>query len=185
MLDPIDKKIIDTLQKQGRITNVDLARMNDLAPSSMLERVRRLEERGIITGYRAELNPKLLGYQVQAMVAINLDRHQAGPIDVFESKINSIPEVMACYHVTGRYDYMVDVAVRDIDALVLAVPHRDYFSGKLEPGATVRRAQRPIAVVDCFGILNDTDIESFMELGCEVRCMGRGHVERLRRPINK
>ena len=79
----------------------------------------------------------------------------------------------------------VEVAVRDIDALVLAVPHRDYFTGKLEPGATVRRAQRPIAVVDCFGILDDTDIESFMELGCEVRCMGRGHVERLRRPINK
>jgi len=79
----------------------------------------------------------------------------------------------------------VEVAVRDIDALVLAVPHRDYFTGKLEPGATVRRAQRPIAVVDCFGILDDTDIESFMELGCEVRCMGRGHVERLRRSINK
>jgi Lrp/AsnC family leucine-responsive transcriptional regulator len=123
MLDPIDKKIVETLQKQGRITNVDLARMNDLAPSSMLERVRRLEERSVITGYRAEVNPKLLGYQVQAMVAINLDRHQAGPIDVFENKIRSIPEVMACYHVTGRYDYMVDVAVRDIDHLGDLIKH--------------------------------------------------------------
>lgn len=54
-MDPIDRNIIETLQKQGRITNVELARMNDLAPSSMLERVRRLEERGVITGYRLSL----------------------------------------------------------------------------------------------------------------------------------
>ncbi len=116
-MDNTDRKIVEILQQQGRITNVELARMNDLAPSSMLERVRRLEERGVIRGYQAVLDPKALGYQIQAMVMINLDRHQAGPIDLFEERIRAVPEVVACFHLTGRYDYMVHVAVRDIDHL--------------------------------------------------------------------
>ena len=123
MLDPTDKKIVETLQENGRMTNVDLARANDLAPSSMLDRVRRLEERGVITGYRAELDPKMLGYNAQAWVAINLDRHQAGPIDIFENKIRAIPEVVTCSHVTGRYDYLVHLAVRDIDHLGSLIKH--------------------------------------------------------------
>ena len=122
-MDSVDKKIIEALQKQGRMTNVELARNNDLAPSSMLERVRRLEERGVIKGYRAILDPKQLGYHVQAMIMINLDRHQCGSIDVFEERIRSVPEVKACYHLTGRYDYMVHLIVRDIDHLGELVKH--------------------------------------------------------------
>jgi Lrp/AsnC family leucine-responsive transcriptional regulator len=122
-MDSTDKKIIESLQNNGRMTNVDLARMNDLAPSSMLERVRRLEEKGIIKGYRAVVDPKALGYTVQAMVMINLDRHQAGPIDVFEDKIRSVPEVKTCYHLTGQYDYVVHLVVQDIDHLGETVKH--------------------------------------------------------------
>ncbi len=122
-MDFTDKKIIASLQNNGRMTNVDLARLNDLAPSSMLERVRRLEEKGIIKGYRAMVDPKALGYTVQAMVMINLDRHQAGPIDMFEDKIRSVPEVKACYHLTGQYDYIVHLVVRDIDHLGETVKH--------------------------------------------------------------
>ncbi|MCU0664453.1 MAG: Lrp/AsnC family transcriptional regulator [Myxococcota bacterium] len=122
-MDAIDRNIIAHLQKQGRMTNVELARLNDLAPSSMLERVRRLEERGIIKGYRAVLDPKSLGYTVEAIVMINLDRHQAGPIDDFEDRIRAVPEVKACWHLTGRYDYMVHLVVRDIDHLGNMVKH--------------------------------------------------------------
>jgi Lrp/AsnC family leucine-responsive transcriptional regulator len=122
-MDSTDKKIAASLQRNGRMTNVELARMNDLAPSSMLERVRRLEEKGVIKGYRAVLDPKALGYTVQAMVMINLDRHQAGPIDVFEAKIRSVPEVKACYHLTGQYDYIVHLVVQDIDHLGETVKH--------------------------------------------------------------
>ena len=103
-MDAIDRNIVKTLQRQGRITNVELARLNELAPSSMLERVRRLEERGVITGYRAALDPKKLGYQVEALVMVTLDRHQAGAIDRFESGIQGVPEVRTCYHLTGRYE---------------------------------------------------------------------------------
>ncbi len=122
-MDAIDRKIVDTLQQNGRITNVELARMNDLAPSSMLARVRRLEERGIITGYRAVLDPKALGYTVMAIVMINLDQHQAGSIAAFEERVRSIPEVKMGYHITGRYDYMLQVVVRDIDHLGELIKH--------------------------------------------------------------
>jgi len=123
-MDSIDKNIVTTLQKQGRMTNVELARLNDLAPSSMLERVRRLEEKGIIRGYRAVLEPKLLGYRVQALVMVTLDRHQERGIEMFETGVLTVPEVKACYHVTGRYDYILLVAARDIEHLGDLVKHR-------------------------------------------------------------
>lgn len=106
------------------MTNVDLARLTDLAPSSTMERVRRLEERGVIRSYRAILAPAKLGLEVQALVLINLDRHQAGPIEEFEDRIRAVPEVKACYHITGRYDYMLHVLVRNIDHLRELVTHR-------------------------------------------------------------
>ncbi len=135
-MDATDRKIIATLQDQGRVTNVELARMNDLAPSSMLERVRRLEDKGIISGYRAILEPKKLGYQVEALVMINLDRHQAGGIGGFESGVREVPEVKGCFHVAGRYDYILHVAVRDIDHLGDLVKHRLSAIGGVEKQET-------------------------------------------------
>jgi len=135
-MDRIDRNIIKTLQRQGRITNVELARMNDLAPSSMLERVRRLEEKGVIKGYQAVLDPKRLGYLVEAMVMVTLDRHKASPIDAFESGVLDVPEVKACYHLTGRYDYVLHVAVRDIDHLGDLVKHRLGAIGGVEKQET-------------------------------------------------
>ncbi|MDD5308113.1 MAG: Lrp/AsnC family transcriptional regulator [Deltaproteobacteria bacterium] len=123
-MDKIDRNIIRALQENGRITNVELARMNDLAPSSMLERVRRLEEKGVIKGYCAILDPKAIGLEIQAMVMITLDRHQSAPIDTFENGVRSVPEVRGCYHLTGRYDYMLHVVARDIDHLGELVKHR-------------------------------------------------------------
>jgi Lrp/AsnC family leucine-responsive transcriptional regulator len=122
-MDPLDKKILRILQQRGRITNVELAKKNNLSPSSMLERVRRLEERGVIKGYRADLDPKALGYQVQAMVLITLSRHQMGSIDAFEESIRAISAVSACYHLTGQYDYLVHLVVRDIDHLGEVIKH--------------------------------------------------------------
>ncbi len=116
-LDAIDKKILESLQKNGRLRNSELAREAGLAASSMLERVRRLEERGVIRGYRAVLDPRTLGFELEAIVLINLHRHQAGPAEEFEDRVRAVPEVMSCCHITGRYDYMLHVAVRDIQHL--------------------------------------------------------------------
>lgn len=116
-MDRTDFSIIASLQGQGRLTNVELARMNRLAPSTTLERVRRLEERGVIRGYRALLDPIALGYHVQALVMVTLNRHEAVSIDTFEDSVKTVPEVKACFHLTGQYDYMLHVVVRDIDHL--------------------------------------------------------------------
>lgn len=123
-MDQLDRKLVRTLQGQARIPNSELARLCESAPSTTLERVRRLEEKGIIRGYRAMLDPHALGLQVQALVLINLDHHQAAPIDAFEDRVRAVPEVMACYHLTGRYDYMLHVVVRDIDHLGEVIKHR-------------------------------------------------------------
>jgi len=122
-MDVMDKKILDALQRNGRLRNSELARENGLAASSMLERVRRLEERGVIKGYRAVMNGNKLGFELEAMLLINLDRHQAGPIEEFEDRVRSVPEVLSCYHITGRYDYLLHVAVRDIEHLGELVKH--------------------------------------------------------------
>lgn len=122
-MDPVDRTTLEALQRNGRISNAELARINDMAPSSMLERVRRLEDRGVIMGYSAVLDPKVIGYQAEAMVMVTLDRHQESPIDDFEQGVRDIPEVRSCYHLTGRYDYILHVAVRDIDHLGELVRH--------------------------------------------------------------
>ena len=122
-MDAIDLKILHLLQQNARITNVELAKANDMAASTMLERVRRLEERGYIRAYRAVLDRRQLGLLVEAIVMISLDRHEAGSIDQFEDRIRAIPEVTACWHVTGRYDYAVHVAVRDNEHLGEVVKH--------------------------------------------------------------
>jgi Lrp/AsnC family transcriptional regulator, leucine-responsive regulatory protein len=116
-MDAIDHKIIELLQQNARITNVELAKANSMAPSSMLDRVRRLEERGVIKGYTTLLDPLKIGVGLEAIVMICLGRHQERSIDTFEDSVCAIPEVRACWHVAGRYDYALLVAVRDIEHL--------------------------------------------------------------------
>ncbi len=122
-MDAADRSLLAALQSNGRSANVELARRCELAPSTTLERVRRLEERGVIRGYRAVLDPQALGYTVQALVLINLARHQVGSIDEFEDRVRAVREVKTCFHVTGQYDYLLHLVVRDIDHLRDLVTH--------------------------------------------------------------
>jgi Lrp/AsnC family transcriptional regulator, leucine-responsive regulatory protein len=124
-MDPVDLNLLGVLQANARVSNAELARANDLAPSTTLERVRRLEERGVIRSYRATLDPRALGLGVQAMVMINLGHHQVVSIEDFEAQIRAVPQVLACHHLTGRYDYLLHVVVRDMDHL------RDLVTRKL------------------------------------------------------
>jgi DNA-binding Lrp family transcriptional regulator len=123
-MDPIDLNLLGVLQDNARVSNAELARANDLAPSTTLERVRRLEERGVIRGYRAALDPRSLGLGVQAMVMINLGQHQRLSIEDFEAQIRAVPQVLSCHHLTGRYDYLLHVVARDIDHLRELVTRR-------------------------------------------------------------
>jgi Lrp/AsnC family leucine-responsive transcriptional regulator len=123
-MDPIDLNILGVLQDNARVSNAELARANNLAPSTTLERVRRLEERGVIRGYRAALDPRALGLGVQAMVMVSLGHHQRLSIEDFEAQIRAVPQVLSCHHLTGRYDYLLHVVARDIEHLRELVTRR-------------------------------------------------------------
>jgi Lrp/AsnC family leucine-responsive transcriptional regulator len=113
-MDDLDRKTLIALQQNGRITNVDLARQLGVAPSTMLERLRRLEEHGLVRGYRAIIDPKAIGLTLQGFVAVVLTRHDKAFIRSFEDGIQHIPNVRACYHITGRFDYLLYMAARDL-----------------------------------------------------------------------
>jgi Lrp/AsnC family leucine-responsive transcriptional regulator len=113
-MDDLDRKTLIALQQNGRITNVDLARQFGVAPSTMLERLRRLEEHGLVRGYRAIIDPKAVGLTLQGFVAVVLTRHDKAFIRSFEDGIQHIPNVRACYHITGRFDYLLYMAARDL-----------------------------------------------------------------------
>lgn len=116
-LDRYDRQILETLQRDGRISNQDLADKIGLSPSPCLRRVRALEDNGIISGYRALCNAKKLGLTLTALVHISMDRHTPERFSNFETKINELPEVMECLLITGQTaDYQLKVVVEDMDA---------------------------------------------------------------------
>lgn len=116
-LDRIDAEILRALQNQARLSNKELAAKVGLAPSSCLERVRRLQEEGAFRGFHADVDPKILGVGLEAMVAIRLARHARSEVESFQHHANALPEVVALYHLTGAADYLVHLAVRDLDHL--------------------------------------------------------------------
>lgn len=110
-LDEIDRHILHILQEDGRISNHDLAERVGLSPSPCLRRVRQLEERGLLSGYVALLNPAALGLNVTAFVRVRLDEQGDRRLAAFEAAIAELPEVMECYLMTGESDYQLRVLV--------------------------------------------------------------------------
>jgi Lrp/AsnC family leucine-responsive transcriptional regulator len=115
-LDGYDRRILEVLQDEGRITNQELADRIGLSPSPCLRRVRALEEAGVIDGYHAVLDPKTLGLDLMALLSISMDRHTPERFAGFESAVAGMPEVLECLLITGREaDYQLKVIVRDMD----------------------------------------------------------------------
>ena len=123
-MDTLDRDILLALQKDAKIKNADLARQLGVAPSTMLERVRRLEERGYFNGFKAIVNPEKLGLDVQALISISLGQHSTQTIRPFEQAVKSLPNIMTCYHVTGRFDYMLHVVAKNLKELGMLVKER-------------------------------------------------------------
>lgn len=114
-LDRTDLLLLGELQRAGRQSNAELAERVNLSPSACLRRVQRLERDGVITGYRAEVDPERVGVGMQAFVRVQLSRHDTSAIDPFTSFVNQWDEVVACHALTGDMDYLLQVAVRDLD----------------------------------------------------------------------
>ena len=109
-----DRRILELLQKDGRMTNLELAERVALSPSACLRRVRALEEAGVIRGYAALLDPAKVGLGLLAFVTVKLEKRGRMPTDAFAKACRDWPEVAACHATTGDMDYLLRVHVEDL-----------------------------------------------------------------------
>jgi DNA-binding Lrp family transcriptional regulator len=112
-LDDIDKAILRALQTNGGLSNVQLARTVKLSPPATLTRVRRLEREGYIRQYAAIVDREKAGYDLLCFIHVGLQMHQLEQVEKFRAAMRKMPEVLECHHITGEYDYLLKVALRN------------------------------------------------------------------------
>lgn len=115
MLDDIDRAILEFLQEDARIANAEIARRVDLAPSAVFQRIRKLEERGVIRGYHARLDPRALGHGLMAFVMLRTGEGAHGP--TVRRRLADLPEVFEVHRVVGEDCFFIKVRVEDTEAL--------------------------------------------------------------------
>ncbi|MEV7289542.1 Lrp/AsnC family transcriptional regulator [Streptomyces sp. NPDC093252] len=115
-MDAVDRSILAVLEQDGRISNADLAARVGLSPSPCLRRVRRLEETGVIRGYRALVDPAAVGRGLRVFAGVRLLRHTRDVVTAFEQAVTALPEVTHTHHITGNFDYLLQVEVADLTA---------------------------------------------------------------------
>lgn len=124
-LDVTDKKILQKLQENSKITNKELSNNLNLSVTAVFERVKRLERNKVISGYVALLNPVKVEKSFMVLCQIKLIQHIKSNVMQFESDVVKLPEVLECYHVSGEYDYILKVLVNDMEA------YREFMLTKL------------------------------------------------------
>lgn len=124
-LDRIDKRILQCLQQDGRISNVALAKKVNLTPTPCLERVRRLERDGYVRGYTALLDPKLVGAGLMVFAEISLTHTARDVFRAFREEAQRLPEVLDCHLVSGNFDYLIKARVRDMQE------YREFLADKV------------------------------------------------------
>ena len=115
-IDRIDRRILDVLQRDGRISNLKLADSVALSPTAVLARVQRLTREGYILGYEARLNPLKLGAGMLVFVEILLDRTNANVFDQFRAAVQVRPEILECHLVAGGFDYLLKIRTADMNS---------------------------------------------------------------------
>jgi Lrp/AsnC family transcriptional regulator, leucine-responsive regulatory protein len=115
-LDAVDRRLLRVLQVEGRISNAELAKRCNLSPAACFERVRRLRERRVITGYAALIDPTMAGRGLLIFVEVLLDRTTGDVFEAFAAAVRAQPEVLECHMVAGGFDYLIKARVGDMDA---------------------------------------------------------------------
>jgi Lrp/AsnC family leucine-responsive transcriptional regulator len=129
-LDSVDRQILEILQREGRITNAELASRVRISPSACLRRTRALEESGTIEGYRAVLSRRAVGLGLTVFVEVKVDRHSKQLARELEESFARMPEIVSAHVVSGAADFLLEVVVPDLDAYerfligtLLELPH--------------------------------------------------------------
>ncbi len=114
-MDGKDRQILRELQRDGRLTNAELADRVNLSPSPCLRRVRNLEKAGVIERYVALVDREAAGYPVTAFVQVTLARHDREVVDTFEQRVRETPQILSCHLLTGSSDYLLQIVVAGLD----------------------------------------------------------------------
>jgi DNA-binding Lrp family transcriptional regulator len=150
-LDATDRKLLRLLQRDGRATNVQLAKAANLSESACLRRVRGLEEKGVISRYAAVIDERAVGLPLSVFVTVTLASLAAPALAAFEKAIRAVPEVAECYLMTGGSDYLLRLVVRDVEDLERVHSHAltriegvTRISSSVAMRTVVKRAELPL-----------------------------------------
>ncbi|MCB0496557.1 MAG: Lrp/AsnC family transcriptional regulator [Cyclobacteriaceae bacterium] len=135
MLDSVDKQIVETLQKDGRITIKALAEKLNLTTTPVFERVKRLEKEGVIDKYVALVNAKKVGRNLIVFISISLKNHTRSYLDKFVAEMRSYNEIMECYHIAGNFDYLLKAQLKDMEAF------QQFILNKLSVNSNIAHVQ--------------------------------------------
>ncbi len=141
-LDELDIKILMLLQENGRLSNVELSRQINLSPPTTHSRVKRLEDREYIKRYTAVLDHTKVGYDLLCFINVRLQASQNKQNGDFRSIVTVMPEVIECYQITGEYDYLLKVAVKDQRAL------EQFIVDRLTPSPSVNRIYTSLVLTE-------------------------------------
>lgn len=142
MIDQTDKQLLKLLQENGKYTIKELASFLNLTATPIFERIKRLENDGFITGYKAVLNRKKIGLNLVAFCNIQLKSHEANYLIKFEKDILQFEEIIECYHIAGMYDYLIKVMVSDMDA------YQHFVAKKLASMENIGQVQSAFMMTD-------------------------------------
>lgn len=135
ILDPIDRIILETLQNDGRITNVALAEKAGLTAPPCLRRVRALEESGVIRGYHAELDAERLGYGITVFALVSLKSQAEEELRAFEDHVATLPQVRECHMLNGEIDFILKIVSHDLQEF------QKFLTAKLTTAPTSRASR--------------------------------------------
>lgn len=139
-LDKIDRKILKTLQENGRITNVELARNVGISAPPCLRRVRALEQAGYIKDYHANINPSYMGYGVTVFALVKLSSQAEHDLVAFEKMVNDMPMVRECYMLAGDVDFFLKIVAKDWDA------YQDFLTHSLTTAPNVTSVKSSLSI---------------------------------------
>lgn len=139
-LDRIDRRILRDLQADGRMTNVDLARRAGISAPPCLRRVRALEETGFIRGYHADINPKMMGYEVTVFAQVGLTSQAETDLRTFEETVGGWPQVRECHMLAGETDFLLKVVAESWDA------YQTFLTTKLTTAPNVSHVKSALAI---------------------------------------
>jgi DNA-binding Lrp family transcriptional regulator len=141
-LDPIDRKILAELQRDGRMTNVELARRVGISAPPCLRRVRTLEEDGYISGYHARVNARALGFEVQVFAMVGLTSQAEADLSAFEALCRSWPLVRECHMLNGEVDFMLKCVAPDLSTF------QSFLTGELTAAPNVASVKTSLVIRD-------------------------------------